>query len=184
MYCPKCGTQNNDESVKFCRGCGEDLRLVAHALTKRESWHMSLVRKYDDYLESAQPKAAESAIVGGLMGSLLLLGGLISFKSSSGDSWLSIFTGCTMLILSLLEYGRYRRSFAKKSLEEKTEPRAKNDLSIYQPDSLPASKREKALPAKTTGELSTLRLQKQAAPPSVTEHTTKHLDSMNKRHIE
>ncbi|MGI8655791.1 MAG: hypothetical protein ACR2LC_11285 [Pyrinomonadaceae bacterium] len=145
---------------------------------------MTLVRKYDDYLESAQPNAAEGAIVGGAMGSMFLLGGLISLKSSSGYVWLMILSGCFLLISSLLEYGRYRRSFAKKSREEKIEPRAKNDLSIYQPDSLPASEREKALPAKTTGELSTLRLQQPATPPSVTERTTKHLDSMNKRHIE
>src|SRR4051812_22394477 len=33
MYCPHCGTQNAQET-KFCRGCGEDLRLVSQAVTK------------------------------------------------------------------------------------------------------------------------------------------------------
>jgi hypothetical protein len=33
MYCPHCGTQNIQET-KFCRGCGEDLRLVAQAVTR------------------------------------------------------------------------------------------------------------------------------------------------------
>jgi hypothetical protein len=33
MYCPHCGAQNAQET-KFCRGCGEDLRLVSRAVTK------------------------------------------------------------------------------------------------------------------------------------------------------
>src|SRR6266576_55666 len=33
MYCPHCGVQNSQET-KFCRSCGEDLRLVAQAVTK------------------------------------------------------------------------------------------------------------------------------------------------------
>jgi ribosomal protein L40E len=33
MYCPHCGAQNIKET-KFCRGCGEDLRLVSQAVTK------------------------------------------------------------------------------------------------------------------------------------------------------
>ena len=33
MYCPHCGVQN-PEATKFCRGCGEDLRLVSQAVTK------------------------------------------------------------------------------------------------------------------------------------------------------
>jgi hypothetical protein len=33
MYCPSCGVQNIQET-KFCRGCGEDLRLVSQAITK------------------------------------------------------------------------------------------------------------------------------------------------------
>jgi len=33
MYCPHCGAQN-DWETKFCRGCGEDLRLVSQAVTK------------------------------------------------------------------------------------------------------------------------------------------------------
>lgn len=33
MYCPHCGAQNAQEA-KFCRGCGEDLRLVSQAVTR------------------------------------------------------------------------------------------------------------------------------------------------------
>lgn len=34
MYCPKCATQNNDDT-KFCRSCGTNLSLVPQALTGR-----------------------------------------------------------------------------------------------------------------------------------------------------
>jgi hypothetical protein len=33
MYCPKCAAQN-EAGVKFCRSCGQDLTLIAKALTK------------------------------------------------------------------------------------------------------------------------------------------------------
>jgi hypothetical protein len=33
MYCPHCGALQTEET-KFCRGCGEDLRLVSQAVTK------------------------------------------------------------------------------------------------------------------------------------------------------
>ena len=33
MYCPHCGAQNAQDT-KFCRGCGEDLRLISQAVTK------------------------------------------------------------------------------------------------------------------------------------------------------
>jgi hypothetical protein len=33
MYCPACAAQN-EAGVKFCRSCGQDLTLIAQALTK------------------------------------------------------------------------------------------------------------------------------------------------------
>src|SRR3954471_15877143 len=33
MYCPLCGVENLKDT-RFCRGCGEDLRLVSQAVTK------------------------------------------------------------------------------------------------------------------------------------------------------
>lgn len=36
MFCPKCGAQNVEET-SFCRGCGEDLSLVAQALSRKPS---------------------------------------------------------------------------------------------------------------------------------------------------
>jgi hypothetical protein len=33
MFCPKCGTENRGEDIKFCRKCGVTLALIEQALT-------------------------------------------------------------------------------------------------------------------------------------------------------
>ena len=48
MYCPHCGAQNPNET-KFCRGCGEDLRLVSQALTK--SLPLVIAHRVDDAID-------------------------------------------------------------------------------------------------------------------------------------
>lgn len=48
MYCPHCGTQNAQET-KFCRGCGEDLRLVSQAVTK--SLPLMIAHRVDEAID-------------------------------------------------------------------------------------------------------------------------------------
>ncbi len=48
MYCPHCGVQNV-EGTKFCRGCGEDLRLVAQAVTK--SLPLVIAQRVDEAID-------------------------------------------------------------------------------------------------------------------------------------
>jgi hypothetical protein len=48
MYCPHCGVQNLQET-KFCRGCGEDLRLVSQAVTK--SLPLVIAQRVDDAID-------------------------------------------------------------------------------------------------------------------------------------
>ena len=47
MYCPKCGIQNDE--TKFCRGCGENLKVISQAMSKRLP--VILASKMDAYLE-------------------------------------------------------------------------------------------------------------------------------------
>jgi len=48
MYCPHCGAQNAKDT-KFCRGCGEDLRLVSQAVTK--SLPLVIAHRVDDAID-------------------------------------------------------------------------------------------------------------------------------------
>jgi ribosomal protein L40E len=48
MFCPHCGAQNTRET-KFCRGCGEDLRLVSQAVTK--SLPLVIAQRVDDAID-------------------------------------------------------------------------------------------------------------------------------------
>jgi len=48
MYCPHCGVNNSDDT-RYCRGCGEDLKLVAQAVTK--SLPMVIAQRVDDAID-------------------------------------------------------------------------------------------------------------------------------------
>src|SRR5438067_8114902 len=69
MYCPKCGIQNNDE-MKFCRGCGEDLNLISQAMTRRLP--AFLARKMDAYIENKNRRLRRQSIGGALGGGLFI----------------------------------------------------------------------------------------------------------------
>lgn len=51
MYCPHCGTQNIQET-KFCRSCGEDLRLVSQAVTK--SLPLVIAQRVDEAIDKGR----------------------------------------------------------------------------------------------------------------------------------
>ncbi|HEY0375660.1 MAG TPA: zinc-ribbon domain-containing protein [Pyrinomonadaceae bacterium] len=96
MYCPHCGAQNAQET-KFCRGCGEDLRLVSRAVTKslplviaervdaaidrgRGGWHSyQLFRKEHRKAYGQIMLAASSLFV--IVWTLMLGHGSVSFAS-------------------------------------------------------------------------------------------------------
>jgi ribosomal protein L40E len=48
MYCPHCSAQNAKET-KFCRGCGEDLRLVSQAVTR--SLPLVIAQRVDEAID-------------------------------------------------------------------------------------------------------------------------------------
>src|ERR1044071_3343271 len=50
MCCPRCGADNLADEVKFCRACGEDLRLTSQALGRRIGWTAFLNNRLDNML--------------------------------------------------------------------------------------------------------------------------------------
>jgi zinc-ribbon domain len=158
MYCPHCGVQNAQET-KFCRGCGEDLRLVSQAVTR--SLPLIIAHRVDEAIERgrggwrsyqlfrAEHRKAFGQILMGLSSLfiivwMLMLGhGNVSFASG----FLLVMT-LTLLLTSLHElWAKKRRGGQAHETEE-----------------LPSSFRTKELPASH-----------EVPAPSVTESTTRRL---------
>src|SRR5690242_2997362 len=126
MYCPHCGTQNLPET-KYCRSCGQDLRLVAQAITK--SLPLLIAQRVDDAIDRgrggwrsyqlfrAENRRVYSQALMGLSGLfvvvwVLMLGhGSVSFASG----FLFVMTAA-LLLTSVREL--LARNKSKRALEE------------------------------------------------------------------
>jgi hypothetical protein len=179
MYCPPCGTQNN-EDVRFCRKCGGDLRLVSQALTRRISWWKYIAAKIDDRVEAKRRKEDYNKGLVEIYHSalIIIIATVLTIFSFDFIFVFLILIGVSLLGFGLRDYWIYRRrlkyEYHPDPLEIETQL---GDLSIYKPE--PPASKEKALrtseigdraSAAPTASLST------ASPPSITEQTTQHLD--------
>ena len=154
MYCPKCSTQNMD-SARFCRACGANLSLVPQALTGR------LPEAQADNLDRRGRRRREPTIARGVtrtfMGiAFLLVAAGITFSGRGSGLWLLIpafmFLGRGIGdLVTLLNAERSARQIAPP-------PHAQNTS---------------ALPPRQSFD--------PLAPPSVTEETTRHLDTSPQR---
>ena len=152
MYCPRCGTQN-DDSMKYCRACGENLRVVALVIAKHLPARM--IAKLDDYLEWKNERLRRDSIVSAVSGSVFLFLSIYHL-ASEGVSFTVIFTfifACALFCWSIWYYLVYQRSLSanKKTIEDST-----------------------VLESEKVSSTNTLKLS--SPPVSVTETTTKHLD--------
>ena len=148
MYCPKCGIQNNDET-KFCRGCGENLKVVLQAMSRRLP--VILVSRVDAYLERKNERFRRDSILGAIVGSLWLLYGVKTLAAGEGTSTgFRILMGCLVLLWSLWQHMVYKRSLFNME-------KMRAEATIDGP-----SEHDPALIAEP--------------PASITEFTTKHLD--------
>ena len=158
MYCPHCGVQNAQET-RFCRGCGEDLKLVSQAITR--SLPLMIAHRVDEAIDRgkggwrsyqlfrAEHRKALSQIMLGLS-SLFVIVWILMLGHSSvsfASGFLLVMT-ISLLFTSIHElWVRSRRS--QKTLETQE---------------LQSSFSTKELP-----------VSHEAAPASVTEATTRGL---------
>lgn len=153
MYCPKCSTQNVD-SARFCRACGANLSLVPQALTGH------LPEAQADKLDRRGRRRREPTIAGGVtrifMGiAFLLVAAGITFSArgaGAGGLWLLIpafiFLGKGIgELVTVLNTERSAKQIAPPQTAQNTSPLAPG--AVFDP----------------------------LAPPSVTEETTRHLDT-------
>lgn len=154
MYCPKCATENTDQT-KFCRSCGSNLSLVPQALTGRLPEAPSGRRRHRD-LEHGGPATLANGITKIFMGlGFLLVSACVLMFAPAGRIW-----WFWMLIPAFAMLG--------KGVAEVVS--VKYGPSLAQGTIQPAMP-----PAARTGELPT-RNEALFPPPSVTEQTTRQLD--------
>ena len=113
MYCPKCAAPN-DDGVRFCRACGENLTAVAQAMKR----HMPvmLVSKLDNYLERKHERLRRDGLLTGLSGLFLLLSGIWQWTHTA--DWPTVFMLLGALILFLVstwDLLTYKRSQVRKA---------------------------------------------------------------------
>jgi len=154
MYCPQCAARNSDDA-KFCRVCGENLTVIAQAMSRHLP--VMLVSKLDDYVERKHERLRRDSILTGLSGLFLLLSGIWQWTHAGG--WPTVFMLVGALILFLVstwDLLAYKRSQLRNPQDTGFLPDAKPD--------------------RLTG-----TTQQQLPPTSGTEQTTRLLDTAENR---
>jgi hypothetical protein len=151
MFCPKCGLQNAD-GTKFCRGCGGDLRTVLAAFDKKPRTETSLAEKHIDLFSSG----LRALTIG--IGFLIVSGVAIAISERLAVMYLfflAFSVYCLGTGISRLIHARGIKALAQKDGPAALTPGQadyiKPSRSIYETDDL-------------------------VRPPSITEHTTTHLE--------
>jgi len=160
MYCPKCSTQNMD-TAKFCRTCGANLSLVPQALTGR------LPEAQDGNLDRRGRRRREPSIARGVtrvfmgIAFLLVAAGITFSVRGTGGS------GLWLLIPAFIFLGKGIGELVTLLNAER-------------------SSRQIAPPlhAQNTSQLPPRSVLDPLAPPSVTEETTRHLDTARQKNQE
>ncbi|MEO8572424.1 MAG: zinc-ribbon domain-containing protein [Pyrinomonadaceae bacterium] len=155
MFCPKCGSQNSDET-KFCRGCGVDLSSVLALVEGREVAHVpSYAEKHIDLFSSA--------LRGLITGFGFLIAGAVALGISPRLAVLTIFA---------LAFASF---FIGTGVARLFQARALKRLGMLKVN-------ERSAPTLTPGETEYISPSRSIydtedllTPRSVTEHTTTHL---------
>jgi zinc-ribbon domain len=156
MYCPKCATQNA-EDTKFCRSCGSNLSLVPQALTGRLPEAPSGRRRHRGRnLERDDPATIASGITKAFTGiGFLLVSFACFFFAPAGRIW-----WFWMLIPAFTMLGKG----VAEIVSAKYGPNLTHGTSQT---AMPAAARTGELPPQNDAFF---------PPPSVTEQTTRQLD--------
>jgi hypothetical protein len=169
MYCPSCGVRNDEAGVKFCRGCGDDLRIVSKAMDK--SLPLVIATGLGEVLgDERRSEVRQDALIL-FFGICLLLITLLPASLSQGfAAYASAFVAGYLIIKGGRGVLRYKRSLTGAGRQGVGT--GQESLSILEPHATPAVKFP---PARETSELSPRNYP--SAPPSVTDQTTRRLGS-------
>lgn len=186
MYCPHCGTENGVD-VNFCRKCGEDLRLTSEAMTRRIGWSSFIWSKVDDRLASRHLRSERDAGINIFIGIVVVL--LTVYYMMTGQGALAFWLILALTALLGIGIGIYDTLIYRRSLKfyPREDARLPGDLSIFKGVAPPVLKpreldaAQPSQPATTQDAAPTSEMSRRTdlppTPPSVTESTTRHLNS-------
>lgn len=172
MYCPRCGIENPAEDVKFCRACGEDLRLTSQALGKRIRWRDFLNNRLDNMLAGRYGLSARDGGINIFIGLAGLM--IAAYYMLTGHGALIVWVVISLSLLLGVGVGVYDVIIYRRSVRgfPRDVDRVPGDLSIF--DKAPA-------PAAGKAELGAGGPTNEIVPPSITEGTTKRLEPQPRR---
>lgn len=175
MYCPRCGVENPTEDVKFCRACGEDLRLTSQALGRRIGWTAFLNNRLDNMLEGRYGLSARDGGINIFIG----LAGLIIavYYMLTGIGALIFWVVVSLSLLLGIGVGAYDVFIYRRSVKgfPRDVDRLPGDLSVFKSEATPSPPTPRRVGAQTA-EIDPPNLRPTLAPPSVTESTTRRLE--------
>ena len=154
MFCPKCATQNVD-GASYCRHCGANVRLVPQALNGQlPADH----QENDRYRYYHREPSMERAIRRLMMGIAFAVALAVAFSFGPGRTTWAIW----LILPAMLMFSRgFAELLRVRGARNRIQTTSQPGLNSARPLDLPGAK---------TGEI--------VAPvPSVTEGTTRHLES-------
>ncbi|HEX8183784.1 MAG TPA: zinc ribbon domain-containing protein [Blastocatellia bacterium] len=155
MYCPRCATQNSDDT-KFCRSCGANLSLVPQAMTGRLPDSRRSRRRHRHGSDGNDTPNIGEGIQKVFMGIAFVLVAIAArFFAPAGNIW--------WFWLLIPAFGMLGKGVA--------------EIMTVKTASLPPMTNQTIMPpARNTNDLPPRPLFDPLQPPSVTEGTTRHLD--------
>lgn len=122
MYCPHCAAPNNSE-VRFCRACGENLTVIAQAMSQHLP--VRLVSKLDGYLDRKHERLRRDSCLTGLSALFLLLSGIWQWTHAGGWPTAFMLSGALILFLvSAWDLLAYKRSQTRRTQSKELPSRA------------------------------------------------------------
>ncbi len=162
MFCPKCGSQNADET-KFCRGCGADVSNALAAPTTPAFGRRFSGKRGEAPLSIAEQQIDlfSRGIRGMIMGGGLFVVSALAFVLSERGLTFSLFMLAFGFLLVGTGISRLIHARGLKALGKRDEPTA-----------LPPGQSDYINPPRSFYETDDLLTR----PSSITEHTTTHLE--------
>jgi len=173
MYCPNCAALNND-GTKFCRSCGANLSLVPQALTGRLPDGRS-TGKGKSHKGKKPPSLSEGIIEIFTGFGFLLVSLAVLFYAPAGRLWWFwlLIPAFSMMGKGVAEIVSVKKQEALTSGLPNPNLHVQYPQAPYSQEQYSHPPRAEELPPRNTGPI--------FPPPSVTENTTRHLDSARER---